>query len=437
MPSQASNQPIDQTSTQPIQVYDQASNHASSPNQKTLLSQTVVEVLPQIVRTTAPLQLAPHLSMYAVYEPGKTLLIDAASAEIYESLVHSKHAVDLVVEAAGNPWSQVTVFITHYHPDHVGLISYCKEKGARVVVPALPEHVAPDRPARDAALHLGLDPEFEEIHQVFSRFWFPSPADVLTSEVEELAPDEVFEVGGYSLRPIPLYGHHNVQTGLYDKSSKIIFAADALISRFRPIVPTLMVDQHHLRAFFDTLELIDVLDCDFVLSGHGPVMTRDLALLDDRRVTVMPYDKVATALVEKTEIPARALLAPEVPDTSIDPAALETHHELSGAQVQDLAAHPVFASVTIREAVLDSIGHYQKYARRLEAFFANQPRGEYLSVADTVFAVHNTSAEQLFSNLMSTKWMLFAKYFSVLEFLHEQDVLERAWRGSTVVYRKS
>ena len=181
--------------------------------------------------------------------PGPTTLIDSGY------VTHAAQTVALVEHAlGGKPLERVVT--THLHSDHCGGNAALQARfGCSVAIPAL--DAANVRDWRAEALNFHLT------GQQCPRF---------TAQETIEAGDELL-LAGQTWQVLGAAGHDAHALVLYCPAERILISADALWRNgFGVIFPELEGDSGFTEERA-TLELIDTLDVDLVIPGHGPMFT--------------------------------------------------------------------------------------------------------------------------------------------------------------------
>lgn len=181
--------------------------------------------------------------------PGPATLVDSGY------VIHAAQTVALVEHAlGGQPLERIVT--THLHSDHCGGNAALQARfGCRVAVPAADAANVRDWHATAMNFHL--------TGQQCPRF---TAQDTIAPGDELLLAGQVWQVLGAS-------GHDAHALVLYCPTERILISADALWRNgFGVIFPELEGDSGFIEERA-TLELIDTLEVDLVIPGHGPMFT--------------------------------------------------------------------------------------------------------------------------------------------------------------------
>lgn len=221
--------------------------------------------------------------------PGeRSLLLDAGYAGDW-----CQNRLLEALEAIGTAPDQLDVFLTHKHADHCGLAHALQERGARLYMNREENRhqydcllYQQDHSYENAQLRVlarnGITPElapliwakFMEVNTNLNKehdVWMMTIGDF---SVQDIRPGQLFQYGSYRLEAIPLRGHTYGQMGLLDREKKLFFAADQVLNQTIPIVGTSYADEHLLKCYLESLELLctQYADCTILPPHEGPII---------------------------------------------------------------------------------------------------------------------------------------------------------------------
>ena len=187
------------------------------------------------------------------------------------------------------------VLVTHPHTDHSGQVPTLREAGASIYAPARVidqlerDEGALDESARAAARGAGLTGDALERAT-------EKAVDSLRRNRRLLRPTathpidrtDPFSIGGRRFEPIHTPGHH-VHHCCYRteiEGRRVLFAGDALIESFRPVIIHVGLDHgayDGADAFYTALDRLDGVDATLAFPGHGPVFTDLEGVIENTR----------------------------------------------------------------------------------------------------------------------------------------------------------
>lgn len=181
------------------------------------------------------------------------------------------------------------IFLTHFHPDHIGLVPDIVSPGAKVFMSA--EDTWRQRFTSDQATANTLTYETQRANgfsdkqialspQMKSRSLGPGDFDDFTT-FEEGA---VFEYGGHTLKAVAVPGHTPGHMVLYDEANKLMFLGDHVLFDITPNIQRWMRVKDALGDYVQSLLKIRDYDVEIALPGHrgrkGKLSERVDALID-------------------------------------------------------------------------------------------------------------------------------------------------------------
>ena len=208
-------------------------------------------------------------------------LVEGDGLAVVDCGLHTQTAeralLDGLAEAGLAPHDVKDVFVTHLHPDHIGMAGFLERSGARV-------HMhGPEAEAARAMWFAGRG----RIDQAVE--WFRlhgMPEGVLEGMVEawlgagrrvdrierihELRDGEVLELAGRRFRVIWTPGHTDHHAVLFDLEERVLVAGDHLLPKITPNVGLYPFSREDpLGDFLGALERVCLLDVRRVLPAHG------------------------------------------------------------------------------------------------------------------------------------------------------------------------
>lgn len=234
-----------------------------------------VLVAPGVRRIAVPLPLA--LKIVNVY------LVEGTSGwGLVDTGLHTTEGERVLrdgVTAAGIELGDVRrVFVTHVHPDHIGMAGTLQNAGADLVMHS-PE-------ARNARVLWGEDRSalVDQAYAFFLTHGMPSTVDDDMKEswlamgrkvdpfgpITEVENESAFDVGGRSLRVVWTPGHTDYHACLVDEDAGVLFAGDHVLPRITSNISLYPWSREDpLADFLDALRAVRVLKVKRVLPAHG------------------------------------------------------------------------------------------------------------------------------------------------------------------------
>jgi glyoxylase-like metal-dependent hydrolase (beta-lactamase superfamily II) len=232
----------------------------------------VMEIVPGIVQLQIPIPNNPlgNLNAYVLKAKDGYMLVDAGwpTQETLDILIEKLVGINLA------PQDIKTIFITHAHPDHLGLAGKFRELYGTEIMMHESEapSAAPDRWELDDHIWKWLllngmpESDVEVLKQKpwgGHQFTWRVEPDVL------LKGDERLELESSYVEVLFTPGHSRGHLCLYDPKRKILLAGDHMLPVITPSInfyPRSIANP--LGKFIDSLKKIQPLDVDIVLPAH-------------------------------------------------------------------------------------------------------------------------------------------------------------------------
>ncbi len=223
------------------------------------------QVFPDIYRIEVPLPGSPlkALNSYVVRGPERFLVIDTGM-----NRPECLEAVRAGLAALSVDPGQTDFFITHYHSDHIGLVSSLQTKTSRVFVnPAEVAHILDPalwaELAVTARVHGFPEPEAGVDRHPGRKYLFNG-----RPQFTPLREGDALPVGQYRFRCVATPGHTPGHLCLYEPEAKILFSGDHILDTITPNISAWGQDGDPLGEFFQSLDKIAAYDIRLILPGH-------------------------------------------------------------------------------------------------------------------------------------------------------------------------
>jgi glyoxylase-like metal-dependent hydrolase (beta-lactamase superfamily II) len=229
---------------------------------------------------------APGIRLIAVPFPGplramNAYLIEGSSGwALVDTGLHTEEgeqALRAGVRSAGIDLTDVKrVFVTHVHPDHIGMAGMVKTSGAEVLMHA---------PEAEHARRLWAGPALvDETHAWFARHGMPHDVDDAMRdtwlrlqrrvdpipEMTEVADGAVLDMGGRSMRVRWTPGHTDHHAVLVDEANATLIAGDHVLPKITSNISLYSWSRRDpLGDFLSSLRALAELPIRRVLPAHG------------------------------------------------------------------------------------------------------------------------------------------------------------------------
>ena len=247
------------------------------------------EVVEDIFRLQIPLPKNPlrALNSYVIKGPERNLVIDTGMRR--KECLDAMHAG---LKSLRINLDETDFFITHFHADHLGLVSELTTATSRIYMNA-PDARSTLAQAfrevfeRSARLH-GF-PE-EELQRALDTHPGSKYGPTLPLHFSETHDNQMISCGRYEFRCIETPGHSFGHTCLYEAEHRIFLSGDHVLSDITPNIQAWWDDWNPLDKYLKSLEKVKALDAKLVLPGHRSIFTdlrgriRELNVHHDKRV---------------------------------------------------------------------------------------------------------------------------------------------------------
>jgi len=261
----------------------------------------IEEILPGFYRIEIPLPRSPlkFLNSYLIKGQGRFLVIDTGmnQKDCRQTMLSNLEKLKVNLQ-------KTDFFITHFHADHIGLVSNLASEMSKVYFNEL---------EADVVNAVVRNPEIRV--QKMSSFFFSHgfPADELEKAMHNhpgyqnipkreidfcvLEEGDAIHIGEFSFRCIETPGHSPGHLCLYERNKKILISGDHILSDITPNITCSLELENALKRYLASLEKVYDLDVDLVLPGHR-------SIFDDHRRRIIELqehhrnrlDEVLTAL---------------------------------------------------------------------------------------------------------------------------------------------
>ena len=231
-------------------------------------------VAPGVRLIALPLPLALRIvNAYLIEGPGGWALVDTGL-----HTEEAERALRSALSESGIDLGDVSrAFVTHVHPDHIGMAGTLEAAGAEIVMHG-PEadHARElwagdtklaDESARFFADH-GMPPDVDD---EMTKAWLAIGRRVdPLGRIERVADGERIDLAGRALRVIWTPGHTDHHACLYDEAERVLFAGDHVLPHITSNISVYPWSRDDpLADFLGALRMVRTLDVRRVLPAHG------------------------------------------------------------------------------------------------------------------------------------------------------------------------
>lgn len=229
----------------------------------------LTKVADNIYKKVVPLPNNPlrEINAYIILGEDKNLLIDTGfnRPECEEALKSAFTELGI---------KETDLFITHLHSDHCGLIAQFASENSTIF--------SSETDGELINFEAG-NLYWKMLDDLYIKYGFPKATIGRNTDIhpgrkychEErvnftyVAEGDVLNYGGYELKVIEVPGHTPGLLCLYDEKNKILFSADHILGTITPNISIELSVEDPLKDYLESLEKVEKLDVDLVLSAHG------------------------------------------------------------------------------------------------------------------------------------------------------------------------
>ncbi|HPO14659.1 MAG TPA: MBL fold metallo-hydrolase [Candidatus Hydrogenedentes bacterium] len=232
-------------------------------------------VLPNVFRIEVPLPRNPlrNINAYVVRSGERTLVVDTGMNQ-----PACQNALEAGFKELDIDRARTDFFITHFHADHLGLVTALASEGSRVYFNA-PEaqwvHTFNVETFLARLIKFGRACGFPEEGLTDAMKQHPgirnSPPKY--PEFTILRDGDVLNAGDYQFRCVHTPGHSPGHLCLYETNHRILISGDHVLGDITPNISTTADDTDTLGTYLASLDKVYGLDVALVLPGHRRTFT--------------------------------------------------------------------------------------------------------------------------------------------------------------------
>jgi len=230
----------------------------------------IEEVGTDLYKIEIPLPRNPlkALNSYAIKSPERNLIIDTGwnQQECMDAMQAGLKELEIDIR-------KTDFFITHFHTDHLGLVSNLVTDTATIYFNQpeadwIKSGIVLDDLMNFARLNGFPEKELQRIPHTHPGFKFRSKGPLSFHILKE---GDTLRVSDYVFNCVETPGHSKGHMCLYEPNKRILVAGDHILGDITPTISLLSDDWNPLKEYLESLDKVYQLDIELVLPGHREV----------------------------------------------------------------------------------------------------------------------------------------------------------------------
>ncbi len=230
------------------------------------------EIVRDIYRIEIPLPANPlkALNSYVIKGRSRHLVVDCG--------MRRKECRDVILAGLDEldvDLGKTDFFITHFHADHLGLVSDLATAGATIYLNKPDAVRIMDPGLREAFARLGRLHGFptEDVDNALKAHPGSKYGPQLPLPFSMPQDGQLISAGRYNFRCVATPGHSFGHQCLFEQEQKVLIAGDHLLEDITPNISTWFDDWNPLAQYLESLERVSALDVSLILPGHRRIFT--------------------------------------------------------------------------------------------------------------------------------------------------------------------
>ena len=219
---------------------------------------------------------APLVS-YSIKATNCFIIVDGEEALVVDTGARFEKNYDRLsssLEGLGIPEGNVSFFITHMHYDHMGVLDQLASPNAKVYMSKgeyersfgdglarYTERI--DARFREEGVSLHDMARYRRLREINLNSFLNPHAYRFVSHGDSI------EIGSIKFRVVRTSGHTQEHLSLFEELSGLFFCGDSIVYEFPPALDCFADGSDSIRAFFESLDLMESLDFSWAMQSHG------------------------------------------------------------------------------------------------------------------------------------------------------------------------
>lgn len=206
---------------------------------------------------------------YAIIGHERNLIVDTGS-----DTKQSKADLCAVLEQLEIKPEKTDVFLTHFHPDHIGNARFMESAGCRILISAI------DHERFEYDMSNGMRREIEQSRaegfdetqiQKLLEIWSRDDGLPKRFNATHVGAGSILEYGDYRFTALLTPGHSPGHICLYDERKKILISGDHLLFGITPNVSAFLGVHDSLQDYINSMLAVRELEVELLLPAHKGV----------------------------------------------------------------------------------------------------------------------------------------------------------------------